>query len=426
MAVDLDDFALFDPAIQQCPHPYYAQMRATCPIFVADAMGIPIHLVTRHEDVLTVLRDPVTFSSEFGTTGIPSGSDLGRRMKELYEELDGYDRVGTMLTIDPPEQTRYRKLVSKAFTPKMIGALEPSIRELSASLIDAFIDNGRCEFVDEFAVPLPVTVIAKALNVPDDRLDDFKRWSDDSIAGIGTDIGDDARIDAERGVIEFQHYFAEQLNNRRSDPQDDILTGLLQARLDRSDVEEGMSDEPLTMAEMLSILQQLLVAGNETTTKVLTEAIRLLAEHPEEWERLRADPSRAAVVAEETLRLSTPTQGMWRIVTQDTELGATPLPAGTRLVVMFASANRTESLFPDPDDYQPDREGLTNHIAFGKGTHYCLGANLARLELRVALEELSRRLATLSLPDSNEFLYDPSFMLRGLTRLDLEFTPDSS
>jgi len=423
MDVDLENFGLFDPAVQQCPYPYYAEMRAHDPVHEADMFGIPVHLVTRHEDVLTVLRDPTTFSSSFGNTGVPPNSELGAKMRQLHEKLDGYEQVATMLTIDPPEQTRYRKLVSKAFTPKAIAQLEPAIRDLSRSLVDAFIDEGSCEFVEAFAVPLPVTVIARALNVPDDRLADFKRWSDDSIAGIGTARSDDELLEAQRGIIEFQHYFADQLEQRRSEPQDDILTNLLNARIDKSE-DPDLPDDPLTVPEMLSIIQQLLVAGNETTTKVLTEMIRLLAENPNEWDRLREDPSRAAAVAEESLRLATPTQGMFRIVTTDTELGGTPLPAGSRLVVMFASANRTEDVFDNPDDFVPDRLSLSNHLAFGKGTHYCLGANLSRLELRVALEELSTRLTTLSLPDSNEFRYDPSFMLRGLTQLDLAFTRD--
>ena len=311
--------------------------------------------------------------------------------------------------------------MSRAFTPRAISDLEPIIRDLTTSLIDSFIDDGTCEFVKQFAVPLPVTIIARALNVPNDRLADFKRWSDDNIASIGTKISDDERVVAERSVIEFQHYFADQLEQRRDDPRDDILTNLLNARIDK-DEDPDIPDEPLTMAEMLSILQQLLVAGNETTTKMLTEMMRLFGENPEEWAKVRAEPETARLAVEETLRLATPTQGMWRIATQDAEVGGVSIAAGDRVVAMFASANRDRELFNDPDSFCPARDGLANHLAFGKGTHYCVGANLARLEGRIALEELSRRLESISLADSNEFAYHPSFMLRGLTRLDLEFT----
>ena len=270
-------------------------------------------------------------------------------------------------------------------------------------------------------MPLPVRVIAKALNVPDDRLADFKRWSDDSIAGIGTNITLEQRLKAEYGVNEFQHYFAEQIELRRTHPQDDILTNLLNASIDDDDP-EVTDKRQLDMPEMLSIIQQLLVAGNETTTKSLTEMVRLLAENPEEWAALKADPSRAEKVFEETLRLSTPTQGMWRILTKDAELGGVQLTKGQRIIIVFASANRDEALYDNPDEFDPMRDHLRDNLAFGKGIHFCLGANLSRLEGKVAAEELSKRIDTITLSESNKYQYFPSFMLRGLTDLDIEFT----
>jgi len=281
------------------------------------------------------------------------------------------------------------------------------------------------EFVEQFGVPLPVEVIAHALNVPDERLADFKRWSDDSIAGIGTNISLDDRIEAERGVNEFQHYFADQLEQRKTAPQDDLLTNLLNARVDDDDPD--ISDKrPLDMPEMLSIVQQLLVAGNETTTKLLTETVRLLAENPDQWQALRNDPGRAPAVIEEALRLSTPTQGMFRISTTDHELDGVHIPKGAQLMILFAAANRDPELFGDPDGFDPDRDNLRDHLAFGKGIHFCLGAALSRLEGKVALEEFVRRVERFELADTNEFDYFPSFMLRGLKRLDVDVTPKAA
>jgi len=417
MTIDISTFNPFDPETLQCPFPHYAKMREEQPVLKVEGLGI--HMVTRHDLVMQVLRDPQTYSSVFGGTGMPVASEVRKRFEEVFAE--GYPRVSTMLTADQPEHTRYRRLVSRAFHPKVIAEMEPTIRAITVRLIDSWIDSGRIEFVKDFAVPLPVEVIARALNVPDSRLADFKRWSDDSIAGIGTNISIDERIRAERGVNEFQHYFAEQLEDRRLDPRDDILTNLLNARIEDDDADVD-DKRPLDVPEMLSIIQQLLVAGNETTTKMLTEMIRLLVENPSEWEKLRKDPTRVEKIVEETLRLSTPTQGMWRIVTSDTELGGVALRKGDRIVIVFSSANRDEALYSEPDSFEPDRENLRDHLAFGKGIHFCLGANLSRLEGKVALEELSRRLDTISLPDSNTFEYYPSFMLRGLTKLDLEFT----
>ena len=422
--IDIENFQLLDPVVQQCPHLYYEKMRHEEPFYNADVAGIPIVLATRYEDVLEIIKDTDSFSSqtESGGAAMPVNKELAERMKALHKAEGGYRRIGTMLTIDPPEQTRYRKLVNKAFTARAVSGLEPVIRKTSSDLIASFIEKPTIEFVKEFAVPLPVRTIAKALNVPEDRLTDFKRWSDDNIAAIGTQLTDDQRLEHEKGIIEFQHYFAEQLEKRRSDPQDDILTNLLNARIDK---EEGLdlSDEPLTMEEMLSIVSQLVVAGNETTTKTLTEMMRLLGEHPEQWNMLREDPERAAKAVEEAVRMSSPTQGFWRFTKKDVEVAGTKIAKGTRMVVMFASANRDEKVFPDPDVFNPDRDNLFSHLAFGKGAHYCLGASLARLELRVALEELIKNIDSFVLADTNKFEYLPSFMLRGLKSLDLEINP---
>lgn len=423
--VDLASFDLFDPDIQQCPHPHYRAMRDEGQVFEADMGGLPVHLVVGHEAVLAALKDHETFSSAFGATNVPAGSELGARLRALREELGGYPPVNTMLTADPPEQTRYRLLVSKAFTPKAIADLEPVIRAITVGLVDELLDatadGAAVDFIPAFAVPLPVTVIARALNVPDDHLADFKRWSDEATASIGTAISDDRRVESERAVIEFQHYFADQLEQRRAEPRDDILTNLLNARIDDDDgLDTDHDTRSLDMPEMLSILQQLLVAGNQTTTKMLAEMMRLFGEQPERWQAVRDDPGLVNACIEEVLRLSTPTQGMWRKVTRDVTIDGTTIGAGGVAVVMFTSANRDSRVFDDPDGFDPGREGLANHLAFGKGAHYCLGANLARMEARIALEELARRIPAFSLSAQNSFDYLPSFMLRGLTELHLE------
>ncbi len=417
MSSDLDTFNPFDPTTLQCPFPHYARMRDERPVLYVESLDV--YLVTRHDSVLGILRDPHRYSSMFGGASMPMPDEARRAISDVIRE--GYPRVSTLLTADMPEHTRYRRLVAKAFTPKVVAELEPEIRGITSRLIDAWIDGGRIEFVSQFGVPLPVEVIARALNVPESRMADFKRWSDDSIAGIGTQLSLERRIEAERGVNEYQRYFAAELERRRTEPQDDLLTGLLNARIDDDD---DLDDKrPLDMPEMLSIVQQLLVAGNETTTKLLTELMRLLGEHPDEWRKLQADPGRAPAVVEEGLRLSTPTQGMWRIATEDHELEGVRIPKGARLVIVFASANRDAALYEDADSFRPDRESLRDHLAFGKGIHFCLGANLSRLEGRVALEELSRRIDSFTLADTNEYSYFPSFMLRGLERLDLDVVP---
>ncbi len=416
--LDLKTFNPFDPTTLQCPFPHYARMRESLPVLHVPALSM--YMVASHALVGEVIRDIDTYSSAFGNTSMPLPAEDRAKLMEVIAEA--YPRVPTMLTADPPNHTRYRRLISKAFTPKAISELEPFIRSIATRLIDSWINTGSIEFVRQFGVPLPVEVIAKALNVPDDRLADFKRWSDDSIAGIGTSIGIEQRVEAERGVNEFQRYFAAEFDKRRDRPQDDLLTKLLNARIDDDDP-DVTDKRALDMPEMLSIVQQLLVAGNETTTKMLTEMMRLLAENPEQWAMVKADPSRIPSIVEESLRLSTPTQGMFRIATRDVELAGVHIPKGSRVVVVFMSANRDEAVFAEPDEFNPDRPNLLDHLAFGKGTHYCLGANLSRLEGRVALEEIAKRVASFSLRDTNDYSYHPSFMLRGLVKLDFDVVP---
>jgi cytochrome P450 len=411
---DLAKFNPFDPETMQCPFPEYAKMRADAPVLHVESLNM--FLVTRHDLVGEVARDATTFA-QFRGSSMPLPSDDLARLAAAQRE--GYPRVPTMFNADPPAHTRYRRLVSKAFTVKAINDLEPAVRAITTTLIDAWIDMGHIEFVGQFAAPLPMEVIAKALGVPDDRLADFKRWSDDTVVGFGANPPLDVMIEAAHGVNDFQRYFAAELEQRRDHPQDDLLTRLVEARIDDDDP-DVVDKRPLDIPEMLSLILQMLVGGNETTTKLLAEMMRLLGEHPEHWDAVRQDPAAIPGIVEETLRLSSPGQAMFRTATRDVDLGGVRIPEGGRVVIVFASANRDEQLFVEPDEFDPKRANIGDHVAFGKGTHYCLGANLTRLEVRVALEELARRIASFSLSDSNDYAYNPSFMLRGLIKLDLD------
>lgn len=416
-------FDPFDPGTLQCPFPHWARLRADEPVAT---LPIGITMVTRHDLVSEVLRDTATWSSAFGGISMPMPKEQRSALADVI--ADGYPRVPTLLTADPPAHTRYRRLVSRAFTPRAVASWEPVIREIAVRLVESWLPSAggtaTVELLERFAVPLPVEVIARALGVSDDRLDDFKRWSDDSVAGVGTALSFEARLAAERGVNELQHHFAAELERRRAEPTDDLLSALVHASIeDDPSAGDDLDDRrPLDLPELLGIIQQLLVAGNETTTKLLGETMRMLAERPEVWAALRGDPSRIPAVIEESLRLATPVQGMFRVATRDTVLGGVPLAAGSRVVAVFGSANRDESVFTEPESFVPGRPDVSEHLAFGKGIHHCLGANLARLEARVALEELVRRIATVRVHDPDSLTYHPSFLLRGLVRLDLDVT----
>ncbi len=411
---DAERFNPFAYEVQQCPFPHYAAIRQDHPVF--HVPGTDLYLVTRHEMVVPILRDVETYSNNFGNTGEKPPEHLLEELKAI--QAQGYEQVPTMLTIDPPAHTRYRSLVASALTPRRVKELEPVVRGICEELVDAFPSDGRVEFNRAFAIPVPVRAIAHVLNVPHDRLDDFKRWSDDSIASIGAMPSDERRLEAQRGIVEFQQYFAAELEQRRAHPVDDLLSTLVQA-----EYQDDAGPRPLTMPEMLSIIQQLLVAGNETTTNTFAEAMKLLADHPDQWERTRKDPSRIPTLVEEVLRLTTPTQGMFRKLTRDVVLEGVPIPAGARLVLVYAAANRDPQVFEDPDRFDPDRPNLKEQLAFGKGIHFCIGAPLSRLELVVGLEVLAARVERIELAEDGAPLeYHPSFMLRGLKRVDLQLT----
>ena len=409
------DFDPLDPDTLQRPEQHLARLRADAPVHFIDSLKA--YFVVRHDLVSEALRRPEVFSSQFPKSVLPLSEDDQRALAEAL--ADGLPRPKTMITADGSVHTRYRRLVSKAFSPRAIAVLEPTVRTITTKLIDSWIDRDRIELVEDFAVPLPVEVIANALNVPEDRLADFRRWSDATVLTFGATPTVDERVAAIRTVQELQRFFVAALEERRRAPQDDLLTGLLEARIDDDD-EEVDDKRPLDVPEMVSLVQELLVGGNETTTKLIAEMVRLLAADPGRWEHLRAHPEAIPTVVEESLRLASPAQAMWRLATQDIELGGVAIPAGSRVVLSYASANRDEGLYDQPDEFDPDRANLTEHLAFGRGPHFCIGASLARLEARVAFEELARRVQSLSLPDTNDFPYNPSFLLRGLVRLDVD------
>lgn len=401
------DFHPFAPETVACPYPFYAAMRSEAPVY--QVPGQNFFIISKYEDIERVLLDTARFSSKTGP---------GVKQQPPQDVLDiwaqGWLPVATLLTNDPPAHRRYRGLVNKAFTPRRVAELEPSIRQIANELVDQFVGVGHVELVEQFAVPLPLTVIADALGVPRADLPTFKRWSDDSVAPLGGMISHERELACARSTVEFQHYFANKLEERRAHPQDDILADLLNARL------EG--ETPLNMGEMLNILQQLLVAGNETTTSLIASAMMLLLQHPEQRAAVWADRSRIPNLIEEALRMESPVQGLFRMAKVDVEIGGVTIPAGSRIVIMYASGNRDDEKFAQADKFDVCRANAKDHFAFGAGIHYCLGAPLARLEGKIAFEVLLDRLTNLRLaPGKKDFTHTPSFILRGLQTLHVEF-----
>ena len=414
--IDLSTYNPMDREVQQCPFNHYAALRDHGPIFHHAQTGM--YFASRIDVVNEILRDTDTYSSRIASAGTVGDPDVMAKVAEIMKE--GWPRVDTMLTIDPPHQTKYRKLVSRTFSARRIAALEDKIREIAIELIDELPDKGSIDFHADFAVSFPVRVIHYALNMAPETMDKIKPWSDAAVAALGVDLSEEDRLSAARDQIENQKYWHAEYQDRLANPTDDVMSGLAHADFDDPDTTEGETRK-LEFPEVFSIIQQLMVAGNETTTKFLNETIRLMIENPEWWDQMKADPEGNIYgLVEEGLRLSTPNQGMFRLVTKDTEIEGTPIPKGSRVWVMFGAANRDGSRFADAEEFDPGRDNLKDHIAFGKGHHFCIGAPLSRLEGKVAFEELVKRIKLPAFSEGNTFEYEPSFILRGLAQLDLD------
>jgi len=414
--IDLRNYNPMDREVQQCPFEHYRALRDHGPIFHHEQTGM--YFASRHDVVIEILRDTETFSSNIASAGTVGEPEVMEQVAEIMRE--GVGRAETMLTIDPPVQTRYRKLVSRSFSARRIAALEDRIREIAVDLIAELPQSGTIDFHADFAVSFPVRVIHYALNMAPEVEGKIKQWSDDAVAALGTNITPERRLEAARGQIDSQMYWMGEYEERLANPTDDILSELAHADFNAVDLPDGETRK-LEFPEIYSIIQQLMVAGNETTTKFLNETMRLLIENPKWWHAMEQDPEGTINgLVEEGLRLSTPNQGMFRSVTKDAEIEGVRIPAGSRIWVMFGAANRDERYFENGESFDPGRDNLKEHVAFGKGHHFCIGAPLSRLEGRVAFEELVKAMKLPAFSEGNTFEYEPSFVLRGLAQLDLD------
>ncbi len=342
------------------PFEWYRTMRATQPVFKhPDWDGWQVF---RYTDVTRVLNEYATFSSaSFEDEADPIGSSI--------------------LQMDPPRHRQLRNLVSQAFTPRMVAQLEPRISAITNELLDHVATAGEMDVVGDLASPLPVTVIAELLGIPAELREDFKRWSDAIIAGE-EGLLEEERKALLREVQGMYGYFTQVLEERRQHPQNDLVSALLAAEVD---------GQRLSNMELLGFCGLLLVAGNETTTNLLGNLILCFDEHPDVVERLRKNRALVQGAIEETLRYYSPVKAMPRMATTETMLGDQRIGPGQVIVAWIGSANRDEAWFPDPDRFDIEREP-NRHVAFGRGIHFCLGAPLARLEARVALNVMLDRL----------------------------------
>jgi cytochrome P450 len=360
MAMNYDPLS---PAVRDNPYPYYAALRDMAPVAWIESMQA--YAVSRYADVDFILRNPRLFSSA-------SWKSASSRNPDVVE------KVPSLLSMDPPDHTRLRKLANKGFTPRLIRAMEPRVQTIIRDLLAPLMRQPEADLVPMFSVPLPIIVIAEMLGVEVERQADFKHWSDALVRALNRPTDTAVRAEIRQSVSDLRTYLGQMIDRRRTEPGDDLITAFVQAEEER---------QILTSLEVLGLAVLLLAAGNETTTNLIGNAVLALLDHPEELAKVQADRASVAALVEETLRYDSPIQVVFRQTTEAVELDGGRLPAGATVLVLLESANRDERKFPDPDRFVVERNP-SDHVGFGYGIHYCLGAPLARLEGRLALAAL--------------------------------------
>jgi cytochrome P450 len=393
---------LLPPEMRANPYPMYAAMRENQPVMFVDPPGL--WTVFKYDDVKTVLSDHARFSSAFGgSASAAMGAATGGGVLE---------NSGSMITSDPPRHTKLRGLISRAFTPATVSAMEPRITAIAHELLDQVVAAGEMDMVRDFTYPLPVIVIAEMLGIPAEDRDRFKHWSDEVVASADVILG--GAVDADRRAhAEMAEYFRGVIAYRREHPGSDLISSLLAAEI------EG---EQLTEKEVLDFCWLLLVAGNETTTNLIGNAVLTLLEEPEALARLRADRSLVPSALEEVLRYRSPVQAMFRVAREDVALSGQSVKAGSMVIALIGSANRDEERFPDADRFDITRSP-NPHIAFGHGIHFCLGAPLARLEAKVALNAILDRLDDLQRANDDPLEPAKGLIVHGVMSLPIRFRP---
>lgn len=404
----LEDYDFFSEEVLECPFDFYKLLREEAPVYLLP--GTNIYLVTRHADIRAMLKDTETFSSNFAH--LLSGPDEPEEIKALYE--GEIEPANTLLTQDPPRHRVYRSLVNKVFSAKRVETMHDYIDEIVDSLIDDFIDDGECEFISAFASPLPLLVIADQLGIDRELLPRFKVWSDSLAARIGQMADIEEQKEIAHAIMEYQVYILDVIEARRKEPRDDMISDLVNTEID--------DGRKLNDAEVMSIVQQFLVAGNETTTSSLAGGLASLIQDPAQMQMVVDDSSKLENTVEEILRTETPSAGLWRTVTRDVDFNDTHIPAGSMVMLRYHAANRDERVFDDAEGFDVCRHNADEHIAFGKGTHFCPGAMLARKEMNLALSKLFARITNIQLaPGKNDLKHWPNMVLRGLKELHITF-----
>jgi cytochrome P450 len=408
----VDSIDLFDPVVQEEWYGAYDALRTLAPVWRMPGTGH--YLLSRFADVQFALRRPDLFPN-----AEPGQNPLIRsaRARAIYDEggLPRHSPLGS----NPPIHRAYRATVDSWFNAAGAERARPMITRVVDELVGEWIADGYIEFIGQFALPLPLIVITSLLGFPLEDIPSLKKWSEAWVLPFAVGLTEDQEVWVAEQGVEFGNYVLERLAEKRLDPGDDVLSHLAIV-----EVEMPEGRRPLTPLEIVNIIEHLYIGGNETTTFALASGMWLMLRQPDLQGRLVDDPSLIPTFVEEVLRLESPTQGLWRMVAQDVELSGTVIPAGSVVHLRYGAANRDERMFAEPNQLDLSRTNAARHLAFASGEHRCPGAELSRVEQRVAFERLLSRLAEIHLtPGRNDFTHHRGFVLRALKELHISFRP---
>lgn len=417
----LDDINLLDGNLQNCPYPAYDKLREEAPVWQDPTTGF--YVITRFEDLRSILLDPKRFlnSMEGGqNTGSALDKARAERMQNLYKEK-GWVPAPTLAGRDDPNHREMRAMFNEAFRPSRIARMDPFVEATAYKLIDAFVSDGHCDWVKQYAVPLPLIVIGHQMGVPEADIWRIKAWTDAWVQRLGLMQTEEEEQWSVEMEIEAQHYFQPRFEKLRREPDDSLLSEMVNRVI--PEWGRALNDNELH-AEMMA---DTFVGGSETTTNAIAYGMKLLIENPDAWAQLKANPDKhLKTFCEEVLRLEGPVQGLFRMTAEDVTLHGVNIPAGAMINLRYAAANRDGREFKCPTQLDLERDKPGRHLGFGSGIHHCLGAPLARRELYWAFKALCDRVDSMSFAaGKNTFEQAPSFSLRALNELHIELVPNA-
>jgi cytochrome P450 len=409
-AKPIGEFNFFDPEVLSNPFEFYQAMHTQCPVFKVPDKNI--YIVSKYDDVENCLRTPETFSSTIERATLLQDDDNSKAYVGILKE-HGWEHVPTLQRADPPQHARYRKIIDGALNVRQVRELQPRLDALAAELVDKFIDRGEVDFLEEFALPFPGIIAAELIGLDARDYKRFTAWADNlQMYGAGKLTRESIEASAHMEV-EMQQFFAGIFADRRKNPREDLMTALLMAY-------EG--DAPLSMHELQNVMHQLISAGYETVKTALAHGVWQMVRFPDVVAELRADRNLLPRFINESLRWESPVQGLWRIVKHDVEVSGTTIPKGALCSVRFGAGNQDETVFPDPRRFDLRRENAAHHLGFGKGTHFCPGASLARAEMMAAYTVFLDRMEDFQLARPMPYpVHAPSAALTPMKELHLKF-----